>query len=434
MLFEDIAIIDENLEFNGHFWLGVAGERIAYLAPEPPSAAQAAAFGPKYDGRGKLLMPGFYNAHSHAPMTLLRSYAESLPLQKWLYDQVFPFEAQIRPDEAYWAMQLACAEMARYGVVSMTDMYYHSRERLRAVAENGMKMNSCEGLLAFEEKPYASYPVYEMNKALIRDFHNAEGGRLKIDFNIHGEYTSNALVVEGVAQAAADAGARIHLHASETRLEHEQCKERHQGMTPTRYFDSLGVFESPTIAAHCVWVEPDDIELLAQRGVFVACCPASNMKLGSGFAPIPAMLERGVQVAIGTDGMASNNNHDMFQDLYLFCLVYKGAGLDPTLVTPRQGLFAATRAGALAQGRADCGYVGLGAKADLCVVDVSGPSWCPPTNPLFNLVFAGHGADVCLTMVDGRVVYRDGIWPTIDVEQAMAKTAAATARIVAALG
>jgi len=433
MLFCDIAIIDEHSAFDEHLWVGTQGERIAYLAHEAPGAQEAVSFGEAYDGTGKLLMPGLYNAHSHSPMTLLRGYAEGLPLQQWLSDAVFPFEAEIAPREAYWATQLACAEMARFGVVGMNDMYYHSRERIRAVIENGMKMNSCEGLIAFEEKPYHEYPIYGLNKSLVKEFHNAAGGRIKIDYNIHAEYTSNALVVEGVAQAAREDGLRIHLHASETALEHEQCKERHHGLTPIQYFASLGVFESPTVAAHCVWVEEADIDILASKGVFVACNPASNMKLGSGFAPIPAMLERGVCVALGTDGMASNNNHDLFQDLYLMCLAYKGSGLDPTLISPEQGIYAATRAGALSAGREDCGYIGTGAKADLCVLDMSGPSWCPPTNPLYNLVYAGHGTDVCLTMADGRVLYRDGAWPTIDVEQAAYQTKAAAQRIIARL-
>lgn len=433
MLFSDIAIINEDLRLEEHLWVGVAGDRITYLSHEAPPAHEAACFGERYKGTGKLLVPGLYNAHSHAPMTLLRGYAESLPLQQWLGDKVFPFEDHVSPAEAYWAMQLACAEMARYGVVSMTDMYYHSHERIRAVIENGMKINSCEGLIAFEEKPYRDYPIYGLNKSLVAEFHHAEAGRIRIDYNIHAEYTSNPLVVEGVAQAAQEAGLRIHLHASETRLEHEQCKERRHGLTPIQYFNSLGVFDSPTTAAHCVWVEEADIDTLAEKGVFIACNPASNMKLGSGFAPIPAMLDRGVAVALGTDGMASNNNHDLFQDLYLMCLAYKGYGLDPTLITPEQGLYAATRAGALSQGRQDCGFIGLGAKADLCVLDTTGPSWCPTTNQVYNLVFSGHGSDVCLTMVDGRIVYRDNEWPTIDVERAKAETQAATARIISVL-
>ena len=204
-------------------------------------------------------------------------------------------------------------------------------------------------------------------------------------------------------------------------------------MTPVRYFESLGVLDVPVTAAHCVWVDDGDIDVLAERGVFVAANPASNMKLGSGFAPVAKMLARGVNVCLGTDGMASNNNHDMMQDMYLLALTAKGSTNDPAVVTPKQALTAATRMGALSQGRDDCGYVAVGAKADLCVLDTSGPSWAPMTNPLVNVVYAGHGADVFLTMCDGVVVYREGEWPTLDIERAKAEVEARTKRIIGEL-
>ena len=181
-----------------------------------------------------------------------------------------------------------------------------------------------------------------------------------------------------------------------------------------------------------MWVEDEDIQILKDRGVFVASNPASNLKLGSGFAPIPKMLERGVNVTIGTDGMASNNNHDMLQDVYLFAMIHKGMG-DPTVVTPKEALRAATRTGALAQGREDCGLIKEGFKADLAVLDVSGPSWCPMTDPLCNLVYSGHGSDVVLTLCDGRVVYRDGEWPRLDIEKVKAEVTARTNRIISEL-
>lgn len=433
MLFSDIAMIDENFEHHPHSWVGVRDGYIVYVADNPPTPQEIKAFGEIYDGREKLLLPGFYNAHSHAPMTLLRGYAESLPLHVWLNDKVFPFEDKITEQDAYWGMLLACAEMIRYGVVSCSDMYYHARARIRAVLESGMKMNLCEGLIAFKDKPYREYPDCQTNEDLVREFHNSADHRIKINYNIHAEYTSNPTTVADIARIVQEKDLCIHLHASETKKEHEECKRRRGGLTPIQYFDSLGVFENPAIAAHCVWVEKSDIEILAEKGVFVVCNPASNMKLGSGFAPISEMLERGVRVALGTDGMASNNNHDMMQDMYLMSLVYKGASLDPAVVNPQQALRAATRMGALSQGREQCGLIKQGFRADMCVLDTSSPSWMPPTNPLCNVVFSGHGSDVVLTMVDGSIVYRDGNWPTIDVELAKAKTSAATARIIASL-
>lgn len=433
MLFADIDLLDENLDYRTHQWVGVRDGRISYIGDVAPAGEEAAAYGEAYDGRGKLLCPAFYNAHAHAPMTLLRGYAENLPLQAWLNDQVFPFEAKITPEDCYWGTLLSCAEMARYGVVGFSDMYYHMEEGARAALDAGLKMNLSDSLLAFNGEGLADLPVDAQNRRLSRDFQGAGDGRIVVDCNIHAEYTSNPHAVADLAAFAREQGLRVQVHVSETQSEHEECKARHGGLTPVRYFDSLGVFDVPVTAAHCVWVDDGDLDVLAERGVFVAANPASNMKLGSGFAPVPKMLERGVKVCLGTDGMASNNNNDMMQDMYLLALLYKGSTHDPAVVTPKQALGAATRMGALSQGREDCGYVAVGAKADLCVLDVSGPSWAPMTNPLVNVVYAGHGTDVCLTMCDGRVVYRDGACPTLDVERAKAEVNSRTKRIIAEL-
>ena len=431
MLFKDIDLLDENLDFQAHQWVGVKDGRIDYIGSEAP--ADADAYGEVYDGAGKLLLPAFYNAHAHAPMTLLRGIAENLPLQAWLETKCWPFEAKMTPEDNYWGTLLACAEMARYGCVSFSDMYYATDERVRAVDEAGIKMNVCESELFFETKPFADYAIAAKMEDYIKKYHGALDGRILVDYNIHAEYTSNEQTCRDIAAVTKAAGLRMHLHLSETKSEHEECKQRHGGMTPAAYFASIGVFDSPTTAAHCVWCEDGDLEILKQHGVWVALNPASNMKLGSGFAPVKRMLERGVNVALGTDGMASNNNHDMFQDLYLMALLSKGYLNDPTAVTPQQALGAATRGGALSQGREDCGQVKVGMKADLAVLDVTGPSWHPMTDPLMNVVYAGHGSDVVLTMCDGKVVYRDGVWPGIDIERAKAECTQRTQRIISEL-
>lgn len=430
MLFADIDLLDENLDYRTHQWVGVREGRIAYVGDAAPAGEDAASYGEIYDGHGRLLMPAFYNAHAHAPMTLLRGYAENLPLHAWLNDKVFPFEDHITPEDCYWGTLLSCAEMARYGCVSFSDMYYHMEEGARAALDAGIKMNLSDSLLAFNGEGLADLPVNAQNSRLLRDLQGAGNGRIVVDCNIHAEYTSNPRAVADLVAFAKESGIRVQVHVSETQSEHEECQQRHDGLTPVRYFDSLGLFDVPVTAAHCVWVDDGDVDILAERGVFVAANPASNMKLGSGFAPVPKMFERGVKVCLGTDGMASNNNHDMMQDLYLLALLYKGSTHDPSVVTPKQALSAATRMGALSQGRDDCGYVAVGAKADLCVLDTSGPSWAPMTDALVNVVYAGHGADVCLTMCDGEVVYRDGVFPTLDVERAKAEVNARTKRIM----
>jgi len=431
MLFSDIGILDGNQGYREHCWVGVKGAFIDYVGQEPP--ADAAEYGETYDGANRLLMPGFYNAHAHAPMTLLRGWGEALPLQSWLNDRIFPFEACMTAEDNYWGTLLACAEMLRYGTVSFSDMYYNADARFKAVKEAGMKINLGETLVAFEEQPYRDHPLCDTNNRLLREYHGTEDGRLLVDFNLHAEYTSNPLTAAGLAEAARDAGVRMQVHVSETALEVEECKQRHNGMTPVAYLESIGIFDVPCNAAHCVWLEDGDFSILHRKGVTVSTNPVSNMKLGSGFAPLKRLIDEGVSVALGTDGTASNNNYDIMQDMYVMALVAKGAACDPTVIDPQQAIFIATRAGALSQGRDDCGLVEQGMRADLCVLDTSGPSWTPMTNPLANAVYAGHGDDVCLTMVDGSVCYRDGVWPGIDIERAKVEVSAAAARVAAQL-
>ena len=431
MLFTHIDAFDENLDLMRDVFVGVRGATIAYVGAEPP--ADAASFGEAYDGRGRLLMPALYNAHAHAPMTLLRGYAENLRLQSWLNDRVFPFEARITPADARPATDLAIAEMVRNGVVSFSDMYYHDDARCEAVRDAGVKCNVSYGLVSFDETDYRATAAAAANDHLFATWDGACDGRIKVDMCIHAEYTNSEQVCRQAAEESAARGSILHVHVAETKAETEACRQRHDGLSPVAFLERCGAFASPVLAAHCVWVDEADMDVLAAHGASVACNPASNMKLASGFAPVPQMLARGINVAIGTDGPASNNAHDLFRDLYLFATVYKGASGDPTVVTPRQALFAATRAGAIAQGRADCGQLRVGARADLCVLDATAPALWPQTDMLANVVYAGRGSDVVLTMCDGRVVYRDGVWPTIDVERARAQTQAATQRIIGEL-
>lgn len=431
MLFQNITILDENMDCKLNQWVGVCGGRIDYISDKAPDDAEK--FGRIYDGTGKLLMPALYNAHAHAPMTLLRGYAENLPLQRWLNEKCWPFEAKITPEDNYWATLLACAEMSRYGVASFSDMYYATPERAQAVAESGLKANLCEGLLAFEPKHYSEYPICAKNEEYVRTLHGSAGGRILIDYNIHAEYTSNEMVCRDIVDIVKEKGLRLHIHLSETKSEVEECRERHGGKSPVEYFDSIGVFDVPVTAAHCVWVDGTDMDIMQKRGVFVANNPVSNMKLGSGFAPIPEMFKRGMNVCVGSDGMASNNNHNLFSDLYVMGLIYKGSALDPAVMEPKQVLDAATRVGALSQGREDCGLLKEGYKADLCVMDITGPQWCPMTSPIYNVVFAGDGSDVVLTMCDGEVVYENGSWPGIDIERAKDEVQKRTNRIISEL-
>ena len=443
MLFADIDYLNKDFEVVRGY-VGVTDGLISYLGEADPtkdpnlstslSATELESYAQRYPGKGRLLVPGMYNTHAHMPMTLLRGYGENLKLQEWLETRIFPFEAKIDDDKAYPATLLAIAEMLRFGVVSVTDMYYFSYARARAVVESGIKANLCDGVMVFDDETgYEQIPARANNQRLVEQYHNSADERLKIDLNIHSEYISNPKVVKAVGEHAQALGVQTHVHISETQLEHEQCKQRRGGLTPAQYFDSLSFFAAPCTAAHCVWSEPDDWRIFAERGVTVACNPASNMKLASGYAPVPQMLAAGVNVALGTDGVASNNNHNLLKDLYLLAVIYKGSSGDPTVVTPAQALAVATANGARSQGRADCGRIELGCRADLVALNTESPWMQPVHSQLNNLVFAAQGSDVVLTMVDGKLLYRDGEYLSIDIERVIDDTRRASAAIVASL-
>ncbi|MDY3617938.1 amidohydrolase family protein [Agathobaculum sp.] len=429
MLFCNIDLLDEHLNWKRGQYVGVRNDTIEYIGSTEPSAD----YGERYDGRHRLLLPGFYNVHSHAPMTMLRGYAENLPLDRWLNEKVFPFEDQLTAKYVYYGTQLAIAEMLQCGTVSFTDMYFECQAMAKAVLESGIKCNLSRGLTVFDDSAYdEQLPAYRDNMDLIGNYHNAGEGKLQVDLCIHGEYTSTPKIVDAVAAQAKEYGLRMHIHLSETQAEHEACKQRY-GLTPAAYMESHGVFDVPTTAAHCVWLEDGDFDILKRHGVTVACCPASNLKLASGYANVPEMMRQGIAVALGTDGAASNNNLNILKDLYLFAIAYKGYYHDSTLITPQEALYAATRAGACSQGRKDSGLLKVGCRADLCVLDVDTPQFTPMTDAACNVVYAAQGTDIRLTMVDGKVLYRDGEYLTLDIERVKYEAQQGTQEILTSL-
>jgi len=294
-------------------------------------------------------------------------------------------------------------------------------------------MNLGISVTCFDDSGYKDLPVYRELMEALPDCHGAENRRLRMDAIIHAEYTSTEKVVREAAATAKELGLNMHLHLSETKAEHEQCKARRGGRTPARYFADNGAFDVPATAAHCVWVEEEDMDIFREKGVTVACNPVSNLKLASGFCPAPRLLEKGVNVALGTDSVASNNSLNILEEVKLFATLFKATTGDPTAITPKQALYAATRAGALSQGRTDCGLIKEGFKADIAVLDVDHPWMRPCHDMVNNLVFSAQGSDVCLTMADGRVLYRDGLWLTMDVERVAALAEESVQKILAQL-
>ncbi|MBR0600436.1 amidohydrolase [Sinanaerobacter chloroacetimidivorans] len=428
MLFQNIKILDEKLNCKDPMYVGIKGDKIDYIGTEAPKED----YGESYDGRGKLLMSGFFNSHAHTPMTLMRGYGENMSLQDWLTLRIFPFEDKLNGEAVYYGMLLGIAESLRFGIVSTTDMYYFGDEMARAILESGVKNNLGRGVVNFTDEPPDLLPGMQETKHLFETYHNEGGGRLKVDISLHGEYTSNPKTAEYLAGYARANGANMHVHVSETQFETEECKKRH-GMTPVQYLNARGIFDARTTAAHCVWLEEDDFDILAQKGVTVASCPVSNLKLASGVCNVPLLLKKGVNVAIGTDSVASNNSLNIIEEMKFFAVANKGKQFDPTLITPAEALTAATAAGAKGQGRDDTGKLAVGYKADLIVLDLMQPNMVPIHNMVNNIVYAASGSDILLTMVDGRVLYRNGEYLTIDMEKTLYGVEKAIERILGEL-
>jgi 5-methylthioadenosine/S-adenosylhomocysteine deaminase len=301
-------------------------------------------------------------------------------------------------------------------------MYYFCADMVRAVSETGAKINVARALVMFEE--FADPLADKRYKEALNTYKNYNGmddGRILVDYALHAEYTSTPSLIRAIAALAAETGTRVQVHVSETQAEHEKCKANHEGRTPVRYLSDMGLFDTPAVCAHCVWVEEEDIAIMKEKGATVASCPVSNLKLASGICDVPAFLEAGVRVAIGTDSVASNNSLNFLEEMKFFSLLNKERHGNPMVVPPRQALFAATKAGALSQGRDKCGMIAKGFRADLILIDATGPHMTPTHDLCTNVVYSASGGDVCLTMIDGRVVYEDGEYPTMDIERVKAE-------------
>ena len=426
MLFENVAVLQANgTQLNKQF-VGIKDGRIACLSAEAPSED----YGERINGEHLLLAPAFVNAHTHVAMTLMRGYGEEMPLQSWLFDRIFPFEDKLFGDAVYWGSLLGMAEMIATGTVSFTDMYYFCEETAKAALECGIKANIGRGVSCFDaSKKFADLPAYSELKGLIADYHGAGDGRIRIDVAPHAEYTTRPDILRDTAAMAEEYGVRMHIHVSETQKEHLECVGRH-GMTPTALLYECGLLQRPLTLAHGVWLTDADMEFLAAHDATVAHCAKSNLKLGSGIAQTAKLLKKGVSVAIGTDSAASNNTLDMLDEMKVAGLLAKGVSCDPAAFSAEQVLYCGTRGGALSQGREDCGDIAVGNRADVIAVDLRHVGLCPSHSPLSNLLYAAGSAAVCMTIADGRVLYRNGEFTTIDIERVKYETQHSTERIL----
>ena len=366
---------------------------------------------------GQLLMPAFYNTHTHVAMTLLRNYADDMDLHTWLFTRIFPMEERFDGAAVSAGTRLGLLEMIAGGTAGFVDMYDFCDETAEAVRDAGMRMLMTRGLLnGGTDGDLKNDRRLHEARALHARWHGEGDGRITTGIGPHAVYTCTPSYLHAAAEEAARLGVHVHVHVDETCREHEECLAAH-GMTPTALCESAGLFDGKAIAAHCVHVTDEDLAILARRGVVIAHNPRSNMKLASGFAPILKARAAGIPVALGTDGASSNNTLDMWAEMGLAALIHKGNTLDPLAIPAAEAFAMATGAGAQAMGMTDAGYLAVGSKADLLLVDRKGPHWQPLHDPLSAVVYSGRAADVRLTMVDGRVLYRDGEFLTLDAER-----------------
>lgn len=354
------------------------------------------------DANHNVVMPGFVNTHTHVVMSLLRSYADDMNLKDWLFGKIFPAEDKLTEEYAYWGALLALCEMAKSGTTAFADMYYLYDGIVRAIRQSGHRAVIARSVV--DPSPEYGERTFNDMLSVFQKYNNSE--RIKVFMSPHAQYTVSNPMLERIAEAAKKYGTGILTHVSETQSEHENCVREH-GKTPIALMNSLGLLDVPFVAAHCVHITPEDMDIMKEKGARVASCPQSNLKLASGIAPLQAMRQKGLLVALGTDGAASNNNLSMWEEMTYASYLQKGTTLDPLALPAMEALKLATANGAEALG-IRCGILEAGRDADLVIVDASSLRYMPDYNVVSNIVYSGCDRDVLLTMVGGDILYEDG--------------------------
>ena len=378
----------------GEVWTD--GGKIAYAGPARDGKLPA--FEREIDLKGDLVMPGFKNAHAHSAMTFLRSYADDLPLQSWLFDKVFPLEDRLTPEAVYAFTRLAILEYLAGGITASFDMYFYRDAYAQANIDCGFRTVIC-GALSAGDKISVAADDYAKFNALDPLISYLPG--------VHAEYTADEKLLRGMSELVHELKSPFWTHNSETKSETDGCFERH-GMSPTEYLDSLGLYDFGGGGYHCVWFSERDIEIFAEKGLWAVTCPCSNAKLASGIAPLERFEKRGVRLAVGTDGPASNNALDMFREMYLACVLQKLRLNDAAACPAENILLAACSGGARAMGLDGCDSLAEGKAADLAVISLHRPNMRPIHDVAKNLVYSGTRDNVRMTMVAGRILYENG--------------------------
>lgn len=396
----------------------VDGNKICSVGEKKENCNQA--FEREIDLNGNLLMPSFKNAHTHSAMTFCRSFSDDMPLQEWLYDRIFPMEARLTGEDIYKFSKIAFLEYLTSGITACFDMYYFPEDMARASVETGFRTVMCGAVNNFKE----SVSLLEEYYNRYNSYDELIGYRL----GFHAEYTTDKSIMKGIAKLADKYEAPVFTHSSETMEETQNCINAYN-KTPTQLFEKLGLFDYGGGAFHSVWVDEKDLDIYKKHGVYAVINSGSNCKLASGVAPVQKMLDKGVNIAIGTDGAGSNNGLDMFREMYLTCVLQKIKNRDAASTDANKILRSATVGSARCMGLDDCDCIDTGKKADLIVIDLNRPSMQPIHNITKNLVYSGSKDCVKMTMVNGKILYENGEFPTLDIEKIYAEASNALERL-----
>lgn len=422
-LFSNISVItmDERMQTLTDAFVGVTDGKISWLSKKPPEEKPHQII----DGTGMVLMPGLINCHTQLEQTLLRSYADDCGHQVRLGERLYPRLEQLDPRAARAAASLGIAQCLRFGVTSVSDLSRHVDAVAQAAADSGIKANLAPELtmLLGDAFDFETYPDCQAFVQAHETWHGFDNGRILIEAGLQGEYTSGPELWNALTEYAVNNGLGLHLNLSQFAWENEDCLDR-SGLTPAQLLDCHNLFKARTQAAHCVHLEAEDMALLGRRGVTAVCCPVSSAKLGAGRADLLAMVKAGMNVALGTDSAAASGSLDLLRQVRAAALQAKARTGDPETLGAPAALLMATDCGARAQGRSpECGMIKLGLDADLVALDFTQPHLIPCHDLMASVVYGASGADVCMTMVRGNILYAAGKFPTIDLTALMKELA-----------
>ena len=376
------------------------------------------------DVKNNLLMSGFVNAHVHTPMTLLRGMADDMTLESWLYDNIFPVEQKLTPEDIYWGEMLGIAEQVKAGITTIEECYFYYDEIINAVKKSGIRCR-----LGFPST-FENKSSTQMKEFLENLLSKLDNKLIKPVIYAHSIYTLSEDELTTLVDFSAKHKLSMSMHLAETLKEVGDCTVKNE-CTPPEYLEKLGFLDRPSTLYHCVHLDKDDIKILADYDANVVTCPSSNLKLGSGIAPIYSMKEHGVNICIGTDGTASNNSLDMFKEMFLVATLNKGTLYDASIISANEVLDMATKNGARALGFENCGDIVEGNLADLILINLNLPHHQPLNNIISNLVYSAKSSDVYFTMVNGKILYNDGVFNIgEDIEKIYEKCQKITKRIL----